>query len=132
MSTTGLHSRDAGIGSLLADRQHDLMADLRGLESGTGFRLKTSSSITSNTTLGPSDFSADVDATAGAVTLTLPAASKYYGKVYMISKRDASANAVNIAADGVDTINGSATASIAFQYNSFILQSDGVSEWRVR
>ena len=68
------------------------------------------------------------DASGGAFTVTLPAASAETS-VFTIIKIDSSANAVTIAADGSDTILGAATLVINFQYDAPEPVSDGVSAW---
>ena len=71
-----------------------------------------------------------VDATAGAVTVTLPSVSRLAGKSYTIKKTDASANAVTIDGDGSETIDGAATQSLASQWDSVTVVSDG-SGWYI-
>jgi len=66
-----------------------------------------------------------VDASGGAVTITLPSAAavRASGNVTPISviKIDSSANAVTIAAAAGNTVNGASSVSIANQYGSVIL-----------
>ena len=71
-----------------------------------------------------------VDATNGAVTITLPKASNASKKVLIIKKTDSSANAVTIDGDGSETIDGSATVSLSNQYDVKTIISDG-SAWHV-
>lgn len=73
------------------------------------------------------DFTIRCDATAGAITVTLLPAALLSGKVYVIRKVDASANAVTLDADGAETLDGSATVSSATQFKTWIIQSNGVS-----
>ncbi len=68
-----------------------------------------------------------VDATAGAVMITLPAASDSAHRVMSFKKVDASGNAVTIDA-GTDTIDGAGTQVLAAQYDGLTIQSDG-TEW---
>lgn len=77
------------------------------------------------------DFLYPVDATAAPVTVTLPLAANYQYKKFCVKKIDASANAVTIAASGSDTIDGDSSVSLAAQYDSGFLVSDGVSKWFV-
>jgi hypothetical protein len=81
-------------------------------------------------TAAPWDHTIRVDATAGAVTVTLPPASLHTGKVYVVLKVDASGNAVTINPDAAETINGAATRSLAAQFNVAMIQSNGAS-WDV-
>jgi hypothetical protein len=64
------------------------------------------------------------DATVGATTVTLPSPS--LKRVYVIKKTDISANAVIINTPS-GTIDGSATQSILFQYDSLSVASDGTN-----
>jgi microcystin-dependent protein len=68
----------------------------------------------------------NVDATGGAVTITLPTAATAGdgGQVY-VRKTDASANAVTIQTVGADTINGASTATISSQYGAKGIVSNG-------
>ena len=61
------------------------------------------------------------DATAGVMTVTLPSSGTSLDTVLPIKKSDVSANAVTIAAQGTDLIDGAATKSLAAQYKSFTL-----------
>lgn len=67
------------------------------------------------------------DATSGALTLTLPAATT--GNLYRIVKIDSSANTVTISRAGADTINGSTSIVLAKQYDSMNIQSDRSTHW---
>jgi len=75
------------------------------------------------------------DATAAAFTVTLPTSANGFnspvGQILHIKKKDVSANAVTIAAQGADTIQGAANISLAAQYNSRTLWTDGSGTWYV-
>lgn len=71
-----------------------------------------------------------VDATAGAVTIALPAAAGAFGAAFAVKKVDASGNAVTIDANGAETIDGAATVSISTQWETVRVVSDG-SGWFV-
>lgn len=69
------------------------------------------------------------DASGGTFTVTLPTAAS--GKiVYHIKKIDSSGNIVTIDGNGSETIDGSLTALLSIQYESFMLVSD-LSNWHV-
>jgi hypothetical protein len=89
-----------------------------------GIRTETASYV-----LAAADCTVLADATAGAVTITLPSAVAS-GRVFNIKKMDATANAVILAAAGGDTIDGSSTASIYVQYLTLTVQSFG-SGWAI-
>lgn len=86
------------------------------------------SGLTADGTLGPDDFFVAVDATAGDVTVTLPAASGSQGRTLVIKKTDSTTNLVIIDGNGSETIDDATTQSIAAQYVSVMLICDG-SEW---
>lgn len=71
-----------------------------------------------------------VDASGGVVTISLPPAADVVGIVYTVVKIDSSTNAVVLDPDGVETINGVATQSIAKQWASAQIQSDGTA-WHI-
>jgi hypothetical protein len=64
------------------------------------------------------------NATSGSVTITVPAATGNKGKIFNIKKIDSSANTVIIAAAS-GNIDGSSTRTLALQYDSYMLASDG-------
>lgn len=70
-----------------------------------------------------------VDATNGAVTLDLPAASDNGGLRYDLVRIDNSANAVSVTPGGTDTIDGAASLDIAVA-DRRTLVCDGTSVWR--
>lgn len=96
------------------------------ISGGTQVNVNTQ---TANYTATPADDVILVDATAGGITLTLPAASNGKGTKLLIIKLDSSGNAVTVTPAGADTIEGNATKSLAAQYNKIGLVSDGVSLW---
>src|SRR6185437_10800145 len=75
------------------------------------------------------DETIEVDATAGAATLTLPPAAQHPGRVLKIKKIDASANAVTIAVTG-GSGDSTEVASLATQNKYVELRSNGVNNWR--
>jgi hypothetical protein len=81
-------------------------------------------------TMVATDMAVDADGTGGAFTVTLPAAN-LSGQVVHVMKTDSSANAITISRAGTDTINGASTVSLAAQYNSRTLLSDGAGHWYV-
>jgi len=70
------------------------------------------------------------DASGGAFTITLPAASGVTGIIYHIKKTDSSANAVTVDGDASETIDGATTQVINFQYDSMMIICDG-SNWHI-
>ena len=88
-------------------------------------------SVTTTTTLTTTDNGLILATSAGgAYTITLPAASTL--KKFFIKKTDASANVITISRAGADTIEGATSVSLAAQYKSYTLCSDGSSTWYIQ
>ena len=68
-----------------------------------------------------------VDASSGAVTINLPAASGLSGREYTITKTDSSSNNVLIDANASETINGSTVFYLNVQYEQVKLVCTGTS-----
>lgn len=68
------------------------------------------------------------DATAGAFTITLPAAADAGdGFEAAVIKSDTSDNAVTVDGDGSETINGETSIDLAAQFDSVLLRSNGTA-----
>ena len=67
-----------------------------------------------------------VNATAGAITVTLPTAADN-GSYFIIKKIDVTANAVTIDAYSTETIDNSTTLTLNDQYNYVGIVSNGVN-----
>lgn len=85
---------------------------------------------TENYTVGAHDRIVGVDASGGAVTVTLPSALCVTGRGYIIKDIGGSAasNNITVATEGAETIDGSATDTIDTNYGSAGYFSDG-SNW---
>lgn len=92
----------------------------------TEFTLKTA---TTSLTLDDNYTVILVNATSGAVTVTLPAAASYKGRHYYIKKIDSSINTVTIDGNGSETIDDQLTAVISVQYTCLTIFSDGAEWW---
>jgi hypothetical protein len=69
----------------------------------------------------------EVDCTSGAVTIELPPSASSSGKAINITKVDSSANAITINSYGSETINGSASDTISFQWTSIRYKTNGTN-----
>lgn len=87
-------------------------------------------SKTGNYTATATDTYINVDATGGAVTITLPAASGNTGLEINVKKIDSSVNGVIIDGNGSETIDGATTRTIAVQYTAYTLVCTG-SSWSI-
>lgn len=68
-----------------------------------------------------------VDATAGAITISLYTAVGASGKRVGVKKIDSSINAVTIDPSGTQTIDGSTTLTLTQQYDTALLESDSTN-----
>jgi predicted RecA/RadA family phage recombinase len=88
-------------------------------------------SVAIDTTLGATHYTVLVDATAGAVVITLPTAASALaggiGRVYNVKKTDVSANTVTVDGNASETIDGATTQVLTAQYQSMTIQSNGTT-----
>lgn len=82
-----------------------------------------------NYTALSTDYTILVDASAGDVTITLPAAASNDEKEYNVKKIDSSSNTVTIDGNASETIDGNLTLSTTVQYTSITVQCDGTEWW---
>ncbi len=83
----------------------------------------------SNHALDETNYTALVGAVSGPVTISLPPAASAGGRIYNVKKVDASINAVTVAADGAELIDGSNTKILSTQYDTIQIQSNGAQWW---
>lgn len=93
-------------------------------------RLRMQRSTTTDLTLGSQDEIVYVDASAGAVTITLPDVRRFWGYSFTVKKLDSSVNAVIVDGDGA-LVDGGATFPVTVQYESRTVVSDGEAWWIV-
>lgn len=72
-----------------------------------------------------------VDATAGAVTVNLPAVVSSKGRIITVKKIDASANAVTLDGAGSETIDGATTLATTTQWVAFQIWCDGTAWYAI-
>lgn len=125
----------------LVTRNHDNLQTISGGAASDYYHLKQTehTSLVGLTTYTNADSPVTLtstsngyilcNCTSGAITINLPAATGR--KRFHIKKIDSSVNAVTINRAGSDTIQGSASVSLATQYNSRTLYSDGSSIWYI-
>lgn len=86
--------------------------------------------LTANATLTRDDAGlVTVDASGGAVTVTLPPAADEPGMAFTLTRADGSANAVTVDGSGADTIDGRATFALVQAGHAQRVVSDGTG-WR--
>ena len=98
------------------------LADKKGV-------LRSVTTETASTTLDSTDDVVLVDASGGAITITLPAAATDTGREYTIKKIDTSANAVTVDGNGSETIDNATTAVLGRPYDAIQIVSDGTEWW---
>lgn len=98
-----------------------------GGSSYSGFLTTNIRSISSSTTANSTDVVLLVDASGGAVTLTLPPAATSQERILFVKKIDASGNSVIIDGDASDTIDGAATKSFSTQYEAYTIVCNGTA-----
>ena len=126
-------------GSDLADiarRRHNDLQSIQGGAAGDYYHL-TAAQVAAIGSLGTvvtktvsyvatvTDGTILCDATAGAVTITIPTAVGNTGLALNIKKIDSSANAVILSS--AELIDGSATKTTVVQYVNIAIQSDGAN-----
>lgn len=94
------------------------------INGGLSWNIRT---ITSNATADPNDGTILVDASGGNVTVTLPAAASFPGRILVVKKIDSSGNSVTIDGNASETIDGSLTKSTSTQWTTYMVQSNGTS-----
>jgi len=85
---------------------------------------------TGNYVATQTDYAILCDASAGAITITLPTAASSVRKVYVIKKIDASVNLVTIDANASELIDGAITYLIRLPYESVTIHCNG-SAWYI-
>jgi hypothetical protein len=97
-------------------------------------RLETAASLgaaiastSTDITLDETYYTVLVDASGAARTITLPAAAGCTRRIYVIKKTDSSGNSVTIDGNASETIDGATTSTLAAQWNTKVIQSNGTS-----
>ena len=91
-------------------------------------------SIVADYTITDEDYTIIADASSGAIVVSLIPAEDVYregaGRVFVIKRINSGVNAVNVTADGAQTVDGSVTYTLAAQYDFIMIQSDGAN-WHI-
>ncbi len=94
------------------------------------------SNLTTGGTVSVLDYWINIDATAGNITLTLPAASSVFGFnagiQYVFKRIDNSGNTITIQRAGSDTIDGATSFTIVSQWDARELQCTSTSTWNIK
>ena len=84
-------------------------------------------SVTTSGNVVSGDYLIIADATAGAITMTLPPAALVPGRIYVFKRINSGANAVIIDGYAAETIDGAATHTLTPQWNSVTIMSNGTA-----
>ena len=87
-------------------------------------------SVTTTGNVVSGDYMLICDATAGAITMTLPPAALVPGRIYTF-KRINAGNAVIVDGYGAETIDGAATHTLGTQWNGATVMSNGVAWFKI-
>ncbi len=101
----------------------DLLTRSIGLQGGLELPLRE---VSADITVAPDDYTLVVNSSAGVRTISLPPASDRARRVLVVKRQGG--NAVNVVADGADTIDGLGTLAILVDLAAVTLQSTG-SAW---
>ena len=102
---------------------------LNGITTAAGIRQALTTK-TANYTLTTLDYTVLGNASTASFSLTLPTSVGATGQVYIIKKVDSTANTVTILTTSSQTIDGSTSKVLSYQYDGFQLQSDGAN-WMI-
>jgi hypothetical protein len=103
-------------------------ASITKAKLANGAKDLTVAAKTAAYTMTASDEFVHVDATSGAVTISLPTAVGITGRRYTVKKVDSSSNKVTIDASSTETIDGALTKDLSSRYQTIDIVSNG-SNW---
>lgn len=83
--------------------------------------------VTTTGNVQSGDYLLICDATAGAITMTLPPAALVPGRIYAFKRINSGANAVIVDGYAAETIDGAATHTLTPQWNSVTIMSNGTA-----
>lgn len=84
-------------------------------------------SVTTSGNVVSGDYLIIADATAGAITMTLPPAALVPGRIYAFKRINAGANQVIVDGYAAETIDGATTHTLTPQWNSVTIMSNGTA-----
>jgi hypothetical protein len=115
-------------GRILANTTTDNTVDqlqVNGSISGIGFKQNY---VTKTGAYTATDADYVIDCTSGTFTVTLPASSGRTGRILII--KNSGAGTITVDGNGAETIDGAATYSLAVQYATVQIMSDGTN-WKI-
>lgn len=100
----------------------DLLTRSIGLQGGVELPIRA---VSVDITVAPDDYTLVVNSSVAARTITLPPASDAPGRLLVVKRQGG--NAVNVVADGADTIDGTGTLAIGTDQQAVSIQSTGAA-----
>jgi len=88
-------------------------------------------SVTASGNVVSGDYLIIADATAGAITMTLPPAALVPGRIYTFKRINAGANAVVVDGYGSETIDGALTQTLGSQWSGVTIMSNGTAWFKI-
>ena len=88
-------------------------------------------SVTTSGNVVSGDYLIIADATAGAITMTLPPAALVPGRIYAFKRINSGANQVIIDGYASETIDGATSHSMSPQWNSLVIMTNGVAWFKL-
>lgn len=88
-------------------------------------------SVTTTGNVVSGDYLIIADATAGAITMTLPPAALVPGRIYAFKRINSGGNQVIVDPSGAETIDGAATHTLTPQWNALTIMSNGVAWFKL-
>jgi len=88
-------------------------------------------SVTTSGNVVSGDYLIIADATAGAITMTLPPAALVPGRIYAFKRINSGGNHVIIDGYASETIDGATTHALTPQWNSLIIMTNGVAWFKL-
>ena len=88
-------------------------------------------SVTASGNVVCGDYLIIADATAGAITMTLPPAALVPGRIYTFKRINAGANAVVVDGYGSETIDGALTQTLGSQWSGVTIMSNGTAWFKI-
>ena len=104
------------------------IADGIGLEASNGGSFGSVRSVSASTTITTSDYAILANSTAGAIAVTLPAASTVTGRIFFVKRVNAGANSVSVNPVGGEVLDGAPWHTLSAQWARVEIISNG-SAW---
>lgn len=127
LAAAGIALAAAAAAQTAADNAQTAADTVAATVAGLDIPPTGSQTVTANYAVTGTDSIINVDATAGMVVITLLGAASPYPVT--VKKIDASGNAVRLAAQAGETVNGGPTFDFTTTGETHVCTSNGIDEW---